>query len=76
MALPWHSVDATNWELAPCKFGRWRSFGGAKLSVRGGKQNLRAEVDWYLALERRARARWHRQMQELDALPWTKQEDA
>jgi hypothetical protein len=65
MALPWHSVDATNWEIGPCKFGRWASFGS--MSVRGGGQNLRAEVEFYLALERQARARWRRQMAELDA---------
>lgn len=56
LALPWHSVDATNWELGPCKFGRWQSFGN--MSIRGSKQNLRAEVEWYLRLERKARARW------------------
>lgn len=60
MALPWHSVDATNWEIGPCKFGRWASFGN--MNVRGSKQNLRAEVEWYLALERRARQRWAKQM--------------
>jgi hypothetical protein len=63
MALPWHSVDATNWELGPCKFGRWQSFGN--MSVRGSRQNLRAEVDWYLRLERRARARWRKEMAQL-----------
>jgi hypothetical protein len=65
MALPWHSVDATNWEIGPCKFGRWQSYG--KMSVRGSKQNLRAEVEWYLALEQRARQRWKKEMAKLDA---------
>ena len=60
MNVPWHSVDATNWEIGPCKFGRWKSFG--QMSVRGSKQNLRAEVEWYLALERRARERWRKEM--------------
>jgi hypothetical protein len=64
MALPWHSVDATNWELGPAKYGRWESFG--KLSVRGSSQNLRAEIEHYLRLERRARRRWARQMAELE----------
>ena len=64
MALPWHSVDATNWELGPCKFGRWNTFGN--MSVRGSKQNLRAEVEWYLNLERRARKKWAKQMAELE----------
>src|SRR5262249_2164969 len=26
LSLPFHSVDATNWELGPCRFGRWQSF--------------------------------------------------
>jgi hypothetical protein len=67
LALPWHSVDATNWEIGPCKFGRWQSFG--QMSVRGSKQDLRAEVAWYLALEARARVRWRREMAQLAALP-------
>lgn len=66
MALPWHSVDATNWEIAPCKFGQWKAFG--KMSVRGSQQNLRAEVEWYLKLESRAREHWAKQMKELESL--------
>lgn len=64
MALPFHSVDASNWELLPTAFGKWRAFGD--LSVRGGDQNLRAEVEWYLKLEQRAKARWAREMAMLD----------
>jgi len=66
MALPWHSVDATNWEIGPCKFGRWNSFG--HMSVRGSQQDLRAEVQWYLRLEDRARTKWKKQMMELDSI--------
>jgi hypothetical protein len=58
MALPWHSVDATNWEIGPCKFGRWQSMGGQYVNWRGGKQNLRAEVEFYLDLEYKARRKW------------------
>ncbi len=65
MTLPFHSVDATNWELGPCKFGNWKAFGA--MSVRGSSQNLRAEVEWHLALERRARARWRVEMEKLEA---------
>ena len=64
LLLPWHSVDATSWEIGPCKFGRWQSFG--KMSVRGSKQNLRAEVEFYLNLEQRARQKWRKQMEELE----------
>lgn len=64
MLCPWHSVDATNWETGPCKFGRWNAFGGS-LSVRGSSQNLRAEVEWYLELERKAREWWKKEMLKL-----------
>jgi len=66
MAFPFHSVDATNWEIGPCAFGRWNSFG--KMSIRGSKQDLRAEVEWYLDLERSARLRWKKEMTLLDSL--------
>ena len=66
LALPWHSVDASNWEIGPTKYGRWRTFG--KMSVRGGKQNLQCEIDWYLSLERLAQHRWRKQMAQLDTL--------
>lgn len=58
MALPWHSTDATNWEIGPCKFGQWAAYGGERVSIRGSHQNLRVEVEHYLRIERRARARW------------------
>ena len=32
------------------------------MSVRGSSQNLRAEVEWYLRLEQRARQRWRKEM--------------
>jgi hypothetical protein len=67
MALPFHSVDASNWEMGPCKYGNWKSFDG-DLSWRGSEQNLRAEVEWYLELERKARIRWRKQMEELEQL--------
>lgn len=62
--LPFHSVDATNWEVGPCAFGNWKSFG--RMSVRGSNQNLRAEVEFYLDLERRATERWHKEMKRLE----------
>lgn len=67
MALPWHSVDATNWESGPCMFGNWKRYG--RMSVRGSDQNLRAEVQIFLTAEQQARVRWAKQMAELDALP-------
>lgn len=66
MSLPFHSVDATSWEIGPCKYGQWRAFGGQRVSVRGSCQNLRVEVEWYLELERKARARWKKEMIKLE----------
>jgi len=68
LGFPFHSVDATNWEIGPCKFGMWRAFGHQRVSVRGSAQNLRAEVEWYLELERKARERWHKEMARLDGM--------
>jgi hypothetical protein len=64
--FPFHSVDATNWELGPCKFGRWHSFG--IMSVRGSDQNLRTEVEYFLGVEREAQSRWAREMKRLEEL--------
>lgn len=64
LALPWHSVDATNWESGPCRFGRWARYG--HMSVRGGRQNLRSEVEHFLSIEQKARARWRKEMAELE----------
>ena len=61
--LPFHSVDATTWHTGPSCYGRWNQFG--KMSVRGKAQNLRAEVEFYLQLERDARRRWANEMREL-----------
>lgn len=66
MALPWHSVDATNWEIGPCKFGRWNKYGN--MSVRGSNQNLKSEVDHYLDIEERARQKWSKEMKLLESI--------
>lgn len=68
LQFPFHSTDATNWEMGPCAFGRWAAFGGATISVRGSNQNLRAEVEYYLDLEERARVKWKREMDELESI--------
>jgi hypothetical protein len=65
LALPWHSVDATNWETGPCNWGNWRRYG--HMSVRGSHQNLRGEVEDLLTIERQAQVRWKKQMAELEA---------
>ncbi len=66
LGFPWHSVDASSWEVGPCRYGKWKSYG--KMSIRGSKQNLRVEIEHYLALEHEARQRWRREMALLDSL--------
>ena len=68
MRLPFHSVDATNWEISTCKYGSWRAYGNKQLSIKGSKQNLQAEIEWYLKLERTARQRWRKEMALLESL--------
>lgn len=68
MMYPFHSTDATNWEMGPARWGHWKAFGGQRVSVRGSKQNLRSEVEWYLDLEKRARVRWKKEMEVLRLL--------
>jgi len=67
MKYPFHSVDATNWEMAPTAFGAWAAYGGAQLSIRGGSQNLRVEVEHYLRIEARARDRWASEWARIEA---------
>jgi hypothetical protein len=62
LSAPFHTTDCTSWETGPGSFGRWRSFGGKRLGVRGGDQDLRVELRWYRDLERLARHRWRRDM--------------
>jgi hypothetical protein len=73
MDLPWHSVDATNWELRPGKFGLWRAFGNTSVSWRKPR-NVSAEVAFYLRLERSVQSKWGREMErlapQLEGLHW------
>lgn len=70
LALPWHSVDASNWEIGPTKFGRWLAYGQrgrrVAMSVRGTGQDLRCEVERYLRLEKRAARQWATRYRELE----------
>lgn len=63
LGLPWHSTDILTWSLGALAFGTWKRFGD--LRIRGSKQNLRTEVEWYLELEEKARQRWKREMEKL-----------
>ena len=64
LTLPFHSTDATSWEVRPCRYGLWHGIIGtnSRCSVRGSTQNLRAEVEWYLDMEDRARKKWKKEM--------------
>jgi len=61
--FPFHSVDATNWALAPRKFGSWREYGTIRV---GTKVTIRSQVEYYLKLEQQARRRWQREMTALN----------
>jgi hypothetical protein len=70
LTLPFDSVDASNW-LTPIRYGAWRSLGSVQRQmVKGASvgrtQNLRAEVECYLRLEREARARWAQTWYQVD----------
>jgi hypothetical protein len=71
LALPFESVDASNWFSAALRFGLWSCMEGTpgvrKVSWRGTSQNLRCEVEWHLRLEREARARWAQTWAQIDA---------
>jgi hypothetical protein len=60
--LPFHSVDATNWEMSTCGFGKWQAFGNSQLSIKGSKQNLKAEINYFLEVEAKARGVWKKEM--------------
>lgn len=67
MRYPFHSVDASNWEMRPVAWGIWSAYGASALKIRGSNQNLRAEVEHFLRLEERARDRWQKEMALLNA---------
>lgn len=63
LGLPFHSVDATNWEIGPCAFGNWQKFGA--MSVKGSSQDLRSQVAYFRGLEQKARVKFAPQLQQL-----------
>lgn len=67
--LPFHSVDASSWEMGPAAYGNYRSMPRPHRAPRGGGVNLRAEVEWYLALERRLKQRWASELARFPASP-------
>lgn len=63
-SVPFHSVDATNWQMGS-KYGKWRAFPGIT-TKRGPSKNLTVEVEWCLSLERELKGRWHKEMKLLE----------
>lgn len=68
-AFPFHSADASSWEIGPLRFGSWSAY---KLPVSGPRKNfhLRPEVKVYLEMEAKLKNKWAVQMKQLEALPW------
>lgn len=65
MRFPFHSGDSSSWVLSAHGFGRWKFANGQHLGLSrkagrdaAGKTNLKPEVEWYLKLQDRLRARW------------------
>lgn len=67
MGLPFHTTDATNWEISPSRFGTWQSFGRSNLGIRGSDHPLQTEIDYYLKIQRDVRSRWAKEMKQLEA---------
>lgn len=66
MGVPFHSADASSWELGPMRFRNFKSLGGqARLRVACKDIDLGGEVDHYLEIERRVQARWRHAMERL-----------
>ena len=63
LELPWHSTDASSWHQGPHRFGVWKRFG--KLSNYETEMDMRAEIEYWLDLERKARVRWMNDMPKL-----------
>lgn len=67
MTLPFHSADATNWQAAPTRYGRWKCYGDYDPKIRTGF-HLRPQVNLYLELERQLQAKWKRELKRFEGL--------
>jgi hypothetical protein len=68
MTYPFHSADASNWEIAPCAFGTWKTY-GKNFKIKGGDINLQPEIKRYLTLEKELEHRWRKELATLSKLP-------
>lgn len=71
LELPWHSVDASNWQQRPARYGLWDYLNDRQVTLPGGdlrtdRVDIRAQVAHYMNIEREARERWATELALLD----------
>lgn len=64
MMAPWHSVDASSWQVGPASFASWKRYGA--MSVRGSNHFMHRELDWWMELEAKAKSKWGKVLAGLD----------
>lgn len=65
--LPFHTIDNSSWAFGPSKYGDFHSINSKQIRgsrVSSGTHNVRCEVDFYMAEERRLASFWG------GRLPW------
>lgn len=60
LSLPWHSVDASSWELGPCAFGTWKNYGHIRISTKA--INLCEQVKQMLDIQQKAEWKWAKEL--------------
>lgn len=71
-ALPFHTIDCSDWEGSAARFGTWKSLGGAKLGIGGQDllRNLATEAQFWIDAEFVAKRKW---ASTFTALGWTQE---
>jgi len=66
-AYPWHSVDASSWQLRPLKFGSFPGCGNRNLGLKGNHtRNIRREVEYWLKIERYNKKVWSKELRSME----------
>lgn len=60
--LPFHSVDATSWEMRPRAFGSWHAYGRLKMGWGDCEPDLSSEFIYAERQQDRARTKWRNVM--------------
>lgn len=66
MRYPFHSVDASNWEIGPARFATWYARNGKQFKMRGlttSTTDLSWQVDNIVTWERQAQDRWRGELE-------------